>query len=265
LGGLTIRSLWFYKYFIIGLAIRDFKSKYLNSVLGGVWAVINPIALIVVYTVIFSEVMQAKLPGVDQTWAYSIYLCSGLLPWLYFVETMQRLQNVFIEQSILLKKVSFPRISLPVYVLISTTINFAIVLVIFMFFLIVNGHFPGITIIGILPLLIVQQILALGLGVLVGTLNVFFRDVGHVFGIVIQFWFWFTPIVYTVEILPEKFIGITKFNIITPILTGYQQIFLHHKFPAWDSLVPVLIFSLVTLFLAYFVYKKLVNEMVDEL
>lgn len=221
--------------------------------------------MIIVYTAIFSQVMQAKLPGINQTWAYSIYLCSGLLPWQYFVETMQRMQNIFIEQSTLLKKVNFPRISLPIYVLLSSTINFLIVFVIFLLFLIIFGHFPGIEIISIFPLLIIQQMLAVGIGVLVGTLNVFFRDIGHIFGIVVQFWFWFTPIVYTLDILPNKFEGIMKFNLMVPIFNGYHQVFLYHKFPLWDSLIIVSLFSILFLIAGYFVYKKLVNEMVDEL
>lgn len=233
--------------------------------LGGLWVILNPLAMILVYTAVFSEVMQAKLPGVMTKYAYSIYLCSGLLTWQYFVETVQRLQNIFIDQSSLIKKVSFPKSSLPIYVLISSTINFLIVFSIFLIFLILNGNFPGAILINIIPLLIIQQMIALGLGIFVGTLNVFYRDIGHVFSIVIQFWFWFTPIVYTVEAIPQKFKDLLEYNVIVPLMNGYQNILLLHTVPNWKSLSPVLIFALVCLLLGYLVFKKLSKEMVDEL
>ncbi len=229
------------------------------------WAVINPIATIAVYTFIFSEVMQAKLPNLDQTWAYSVYLCSGLLTWQYFVETIQRLQNVFVEQNNIIKKVSFPKVTLPIYVMLSSTLNFSIVFIVFLVFLAGIGHFPGLEIIWVLPLFIIQQSLALGIGLMVGTLNVFFRDFGHFSNIFIQFWFWFTPIVYTIQIVPDKFKSIISINFIIPIFQSYQSLFLYNKVPNWEELKPVVLITVVLLGLAYMIFQKLKNEMVDEL
>lgn len=128
-----IRSIWNYKNFILGMVKRDFQSRYLNSTLGLVWAIVNPLALILVYTLIFTQIMQAKLPEIESQWAYSIYLCAGVLPWNYFVESIQRMQNLFFEQSNLIKKLNFPKITLPVYILISSTINFVISMLILLF------------------------------------------------------------------------------------------------------------------------------------
>ena len=111
-----MRALWAYRGFILGSVRREFQSKYSNSLLGAAWTVINPLAMIVVYTVIFSQVMQAKLPGVDSKFAYSIYLCAGVLTWTFFAEVVSRTQNVFLEQANLLKKISIPRLCLPVIV-----------------------------------------------------------------------------------------------------------------------------------------------------
>ena len=109
-----LRALWVYRGFILGNVQREFQSKYRNSVLGAAWTVINPLSMIIVYTVIFSQIMRARLPGVDTTFAYSIYLCAGALTWGLFAEIVGRGQNVFLENANLLKKLSFPRLCLPV-------------------------------------------------------------------------------------------------------------------------------------------------------
>ncbi|EKF9799803.1 ABC transporter permease, partial [Vibrio cholerae] len=112
-----LRVLFNYRGFILGNVKREFKLKYQNSLLGAAWNVINPLAMIVVYTVIFSQIMRAKLPGIDNSFAYSIYLCSGILTWGLFSEIVGRAQNVFLENANLIKKINFPRICLPVTVL----------------------------------------------------------------------------------------------------------------------------------------------------
>ncbi len=101
--GNIFRALWAYRGFIVGSVKREFQSKYRNSLLGALWTVLNPLAMITVYTVIFSQIMRAKLPGVDSTFAYSIYLCTGILIWGLFAEIVMRAQNTFLEHANLLK------------------------------------------------------------------------------------------------------------------------------------------------------------------
>ena len=114
-----VKAVWTYRGFVLGSVKREFQLKYRNSLLGAAWSVLNPLAMIVVYTVIFSQVMKAKLPGVDSTFAYSIYLCAGLLTWGLFAEIVGRAQNIFLDHANLMKKLSFPRMTLPVIVILS--------------------------------------------------------------------------------------------------------------------------------------------------
>ena len=107
--GAMLRALWSYRGFILGSIKREFQAKYRNSLVGSAWAVFNPLAMIVVYTVVFAEVMRTRLPGVDGTFAYSIFLCAGILTWGLFAEIVGRGQSVFIENANLLKKLNFPR------------------------------------------------------------------------------------------------------------------------------------------------------------
>src|SRR6476660_8645970 len=146
-----LRSVWSYRGFISGSVQREFQSRYRNSLLGAAWTVLNPLAMIVVYTVIFSQVMKAKLPGVDNGFAYSIYLCAGVLTWGLFSEITGRAQNVFHEHANLIKKISFPRICLPVIVVLNAGVNFAIIFGLFVLFLMFSGTFPGWPVLGMLP------------------------------------------------------------------------------------------------------------------
>jgi lipopolysaccharide transport system permease protein len=260
-----VRAIWNYRGFILGSVKREFQSRYRNSLLGAAWTVLNPLAMIVVYTVIFSQVMRSRLPGTDNPLAYSIYLCAGVLTWGLFSEITGRAQNVFLEQANLIKKINFPRICLPVIVVLNASINFAIIFGLFLAFLAFSGNFPGAVFAGILPVLTIQILFSIGLGMVIGVLNVFFRDVGQFFGILLQFWFWFTPVVYTASILPPWAQGWLRWNPMTPVVVAYQDIIVHAVWPYWNSLLYPSVFGLVLCVFGMRLFRKRVGEMVDEL
>lgn len=259
------QALWAYRGFIRGSVKREFQSKYRNSLLGAAWNIINPLAMIVVYTVIFAQVMRAKLPGVDTTFAYSIYLCAGVLTWGLFTEMVGRSQTMFLDNANLLKKISFPRITLPVIVVMNAGLNFSIVMALFLAFLLISGNFPGWVLLGALPVLALQIAFAMGLGMVLGVLNVFFRDVGQFFGIFLTFWFWLTPIVYPPNILPERIKPLMALNPMAPVIGAYHSIFVHQTWPAWTSLWPTAVLAALLCLLGMHLFKKNAGEMVDEL
>jgi len=262
---LRLLALWRYKGFVFTMVWREFWGRYLGSLFGSIWSVLNPMAMIFIYTVIFSKIMRARLPGVDDTMGYGIFLCAGLLTWGFFSELLGRCPNIFVEQANLLKKVNFPRITLPVILLSSSAVNFAIIFTIFISFLLISGRFPGWAILAFLPLLLIQQAFALGIGMLLGTLNVFFRDVGQFLGIVLQFWFWLTPIVYPVTILPERARSVIELNPMTQLVAAYQQIILHGCWPHWAQFRFHAIGALTVLTVGFLVFRRLSGEVVDEL
>ncbi len=258
-------ALWAYRGFILGSVRREFQAKYLNSLLGVAWAVINPLAQIVIFTVIFANVMRAKLPGVDSTYGYSIHLCAGLLTWNLFAEIAGRGQTVFIENANLLKKISFPRLSLPVIVVINALLNFAIVFGLFTVFLLVSGNFPGLPFIALLPLLLIETAFAIGVGITLGVLNVFFRDIGQAFGVVLQFWFWLTPIVYAKDILPAKIQFALSFNPMAGLIAGFQDIMVKGEWPDWRSLWLVTLLAVLLCLWGFRLFRRNSGDMVDEL
>lgn len=260
-----VKAVWAYRGFISGSVKREFQSKYTNSLLGAAWTVLNPLAMIVVYTVIFAQVMKSKLPGVDSTFAYSIYLCAGVLTWGLFAEIIGRAQNMFLENANLLKKLSFPRLCLPVILLGNAWLNFAIVFGLFTAFLLVSDNFPGWVYLGLLPVLALQTIFAIGIGITLGVLNVFFRDVGQFFSIFLQFWFWLTPIVYPSSILPERLQALLVFNPMAQFVKAYQTILVAGKWPDWASLWPIALISVLFCTVGFRLFKKRSGEIVDEL
>lgn len=260
-----LSGVWRYRGFILGSVRREFQSKYRNSLLGAAWTVLNPLAMIVVYTVIFSQVMHNRLPGGHSSFSYSIYLCAGVLTWGMFAEITGRGMTTFIDNANLIKKLQFPRICLPLIVVLNATLNFAIIFGLFTAFLLVSGNFPGWNYLFILPVLLLHMSFAVGLGMALGVLNVFFRDVGQFFSILLQFWFWFTPIVYTADTLPPGVRALLVWNPLSAPTLAYQTILVEGRAPNWGSLLPLALAGLLSCALGWRLFRKRAGEMVDEL
>ena len=249
-------GLWEYRRFILGLAGKDFRQRYMGSVLGSLWMVLNPLALILIYTIVFGKIMGHRLPGMEGSASYGVFLCAGILPWGLFAETLQRCTNIFVEEGNLIKKMSFPRLALPAVVLVSSAMSFGVTFGVLILVLLVTGHFPGWAILDFLPLLFLQQCLAL-------TLNVFFRDMAHATGILLQYWFWFTPVVYPGSVLPDWVRSLLVLNPMAGIVQRYQDIVLGAESAGRIIPLPAIAAIVFLLFLARAVYRRFAAEMPD--
>jgi len=260
-----LKPIWQYRDFIFGSVKREFRVKYQNSILGVFWVFVNPLAMILVYTLVFSQLMKAKLPNAMGSFSYSIYLCAGILSWGLFAEISSRALNLFLDNANLLKKIYFPRSCLPIILVINAWINFAIIFGMFIIFLLVTQNFPGIIFLAVIPILLIITFFALALGIGMGVLNVFYRDIGQVYTVFLQFWFWLTPIVYTSEILPSKVQALLQINPLVPLISGLQRIVVLHEAPLWDTLIyPLLLTCLLILWSAYLA-KQHQHDLIDEL
>jgi len=260
-----LQEIWRYRLFIVSTVRREFALRYFNSLLGSAWAVIQPMAMIVVYTVIFSQIMLARLPEANFPLAYSFYLCAGLLTWTFFAEIVNRSLIMFLENANMLKKLNFPHMCFPLAIVFSALLNFSIIFGIFTIVMIISGHFPGWAFLGLVPVLIIQIAFAFGLGLGLGVLNVFFRDVGQLTSIILQLLFWCTPIVYPISILPaalQAWVSLSPFTVIT---SAYQQIIVYGRWPNWYDLSWVAAFSLLLCAWGAYLYRAHAHELVDEL
>lgn len=260
-----LRALWEYRALVASLVRRDFQVRSVRALWGNAWLAIHAGTQIVIYTVIFSEVLRARLPGIGDRLGYGLYVCAGLITWNYFSEIVVRCQTLFLQHADLLKTLRFPRATLPAALLVGATLNFAIVAGIFLAVLLATGRWPGDSLLGAVPLLAIQGLLALGLGVLSGTVNVFFRDVGNAMNVLLQLWFWLTPIVYPIGIVPEPVRGWLAWNPLFPIVSGYQRIVLEGTLPRWSDTGLALGVTLALTAAAWAVFRALSPDLVEEL
>jgi len=260
-----LKSVWNFRSFVIGSIRREYQLRYRGTMLGIAWTVLQPLAMILIYTVVFSQLMKAKLSGVEGEFAYSIHLCAGVITWGLFAEIIQRSQSVFIDNANLLKKLSFPRLTLPLIVVATALLNFSIIFALFLIFLLITGNLPGLAILAMIPLLAVQVLFAAALGATLGVLNVFFRDAGQLSGLLLQFWFWATPIVYPASILPGWLRPWMNLNPMYHLMLGYQNLFVARQLPDWQNLALLALFSTGLAMYAVSLFRRHAGEMVDEL
>ena len=258
-------AVWAYRFFIISSIQTEFTSRFARSKMGGLWIVLHPLAQVLIYALVLSQIMTAKLPGIESSYAYSIYLLGGMAGWSLFAEILGQSVNIFLDNANLLKKVSFPKLALPLIMLGTALINFTVLLLMMFIIFAFLGHFPYHAL-QWLPFLIILTIaLSIGLGLILGTLNVFMRDIGQIMSIMLQFWFWLTPIVYMSSIIPEKYHWLLMMNPLTPVIMGYQNILAYNKNPNLDLLVYPTVLSIIFLLLALIIFKKANEEMADVL
>ena len=261
----TLRALWDYRFFVISSIKTEYKTRFARSKLGFLWMIIQPLSMVLIYSLILSQIMKGKLPEVETQYAYPIYILSGVIGWTLFSEVLNRCLNIFIDNANLLKKLSFPRLTLPLIVIGSAIVNFSLMIVITYVVLGFLGHFP-IHALHWLPLLVFLTLsLALALGLFFGIINVFIRDVGQLIAVIMQFWFWLTPVVYMLSIVPEKFHSLFLLNPMTGIIMGYQNVILYEKAPDLNLLIYPTIFAFIFICLTAIIYKKAVEEMTDVL
>lgn len=261
-----LSAVWRYRYFILSSIKVDFRSRFVRSRLGGLWLIIHPLVQAAIFALILGQLLSGRLPDMaDNKLAYAIYLLAGTLAWNLFTEVITRCLTVFIDNGNLLKKLVFPKICLPLIVTGSAVINnallFGAILVVFA----VLGYIPGPRVLWIPVLTIITLGLALGIGLILGTLNVFIRDIGQIVPIALQLGFWFTPIVYTPDIVPEAVGDLMKFNPMYWIVGAYQDAILYDTSLAWKQLGFILITALALLRISIALFRRARNEIVDVL
>lgn len=254
-----------YRGFIISAVRREFSVRYARSLLGVGWALLQPVALIFVYTLIFSKLMAERLPLDGSPFGYGLYLCAGLFAWSLHAEIVTRSANMFLEQAALLKKVAFPRLCVPAIVGLGATLNYLIVLALFLVVLVALGRSPGLGVLMLIPLLAAQLIFSLGVGLIVGVLNVFFRDVGHLVAIGLQLWFWLTPIVYPADILPESVRALLALNPMATLIAAWQKALVFHSDPGWGAIGLVVLASSLLMAFGVWLLGRFGDDMMDEL
>lgn len=258
-------DLWNYRQFIARSVHNEIINRFVRSKLGGLWVIINPLAQVAIYALILSNVLASKLPGIESKYAYAIYLMSGLLAWSLFSDIVLRSLNLFIEQANLIKKTSFPKATLPIIIaisnLVSNTFLFIAVLVIFLLL----GQSFSLEVVLIFPLTLMLIGFSIGLGLILGIVNVFIRDLAQVVPIVLQILFWFTPIVYPKTIIPEKYQYLLELNPLYHVVSAYHQILAYGKTPELFGIVLISLLAFSLLMLGLVLFRRASVDILDVL
>lgn len=256
---------WRFRHFIIASIRGELKARIVRSYLGAAWFILQPMAQALIFALVLSEVLGARLPQIENKAAYAIYVISGMAAWGLFSEIVNRCLTIFVDYSSSIKKIAFPRLCLPLIVLGSALINHAMVLGASMVLFCVLGHYPGWVWL-CLPLGIAMiAAFAFGIGIIAGVFNVFSRDVGQVAAIVLQIWFWLAPIAYPPGTLPSQFAWITNVNPLTPVIAIYQRALLSYEPPDVGSLIVPSISAMGLVMLAVTLFRRASPDLVDAL
>lgn len=250
-------------YLLLYFLKKDIKTKYAGSGLGLLWTILIPLVHITLFWFVFSLIMRAR-PYAQTDVPYIYFLLSSLFFWLAFSEGVSRSASVIIENAETVKKIFFPKIFLPVTVTLS---SYLLNTIGFLFFIAIYSITASVSpvIVLLVPVLFLQFLFSLGLGMFLAALTPYIRDIGQLLGYFLQALFFMSPIIYSIESVPEKFRLLFYFNPFTYFATSYHSIILLKKAPPILYLGTICIISVVMFFIGYRTFKKLKDGFADVL
>ncbi|MBD2206520.1 ABC transporter permease [Calothrix sp. FACHB-1219] len=262
-------KLWIKFDLLRTLVRRDLEARYKGSVLGNLWPLLNQLSQLLIYTYVFSIVLKVKLSLKtlpENNFTFGLWLFAGLLPWIAFTGGLLQSANSVVIQSNLVKKVVFPLSLLPLVPILSTFIESSFGLMALIFFVALNSHTLHTTL-ALLPLVwLTQLLLTAGLGYLAAGLTVFLRDIPQTLGVILNIWFYATPLVYPASQIPEQWRSwVLWLNPIAAIAEVYRDLILVGEVKHWGEWGVASIVASVTFLSGFLVYKRLRPAFADVL
>ncbi len=221
-----LRELWQYREMIISLVQRDLKSRYKGSVLGFLWMFLNPLLQLCIYTIVFGVIMTTDIDK------FYLFPFVALVPWIFFSTCLSGGTTVIFGQQDMVKKIYFPREILPIAFTTSQFVNMVLSFLVIFVVVLLSGTAVNPRALLYLPLIMLcEYVLALGVTLLVSGMPVYFRDLQQIMGLVSLAWMYMTPVVYSVERVPEKYLSLYYLNPMTPIIISYRDVLYYGTIP----------------------------------
>ena len=254
-----IKNLYNYRELLKSNVKKEIRGKYKGSFLGILWSFINPLLQVAVYAIVFPYIMRVKTDN------YLQYLIVGIIPWTFFTTVLNQGMITVRMNAGIIKKVYFPREIIPISVVLAETINFLISTIIILGFVIIGGI--GITkyLLFYPIILIAQYLVIISIAFVVSSICVYFRDLQHFIGIILQLLFYATPIVYSQDSIPGEYQWILKINPMTYIINAYRDIFYYQKAFEILPLIILLFIGIVTSYVGYKIFYKLQKGFAEQL
>ncbi|MFZ3131598.1 MAG: ABC transporter permease [Desulfosporosinus sp.] len=247
----VFREIYTYREMYKNMVKRNLRTRYKASFFGFFWTFINPLLQLVVYSLVFSTIMRMNVEH------YPMFLFVVLLPWIFFASTTQEAANLIVSNSNIIKKVYFPREILPLASVTSGLVNLGLSFLV-AFIALLLFQIPLTWSVLALPLVMgIQFVFTLGVSLVLAAVNVYFRDVEHIWGIVVMAWFYLTPIVYPLDMVPANYLNYLFLNPMVTLMEAYREILYHGVFPYFPGLGIFTLMAFVVLIFGYLVFKHL--------
>ena len=255
-----LREIYAYRQMIFSLIKRDLRGRYKGSFLGFLWTFLNPLFQLIVYTIVFSNIMRA---GYED---YYLFLFVALIPWIFFSTSVTGGASCIWAQKDMVNKIYFPREVLPIAHVTCQLVNMLLSFLVVFAVILVTGYGINPAAVFYLPVIIfVEYLLALGLTMLASAVTVFLRDIEYILGILMMAWQFLSPVMYGVDIVPEEVRPVFAVNPMTPVLAAYRDIFYYKKVPDISTLVRAVMFGAVVLIIGVLVFEYLKKHFSEEM
>jgi len=262
---IDLKSVWKYRDLLFILVYRDFVAQYKQTILGPLWLLIQPILTTITFTVIFGNLAKISTDGIPSV----VFYLSGITLWTYFADCLNKTSNTFIANAGIFGKVYFPRLVVPLSILVSNLfklgIQFMVFLVFWGYYLITKHSFsPQWQFMWLLPFLIVLMAgLGLGFGILISSLTTKYRDLIFLIGFGVQLMMYASPIVYPLSIVPEKYKWYILINPVSSVIESFKFIFLGAGYFSFQALLYSFVFMMVLLFFSLLIFNKIERDFMD--
>lgn len=245
---MTVRKVIYLKDLTVALVVKELKSKYKSATFGFLWILINPLLQMIVLTVVFSIFIKININN------YPLFVFSGLLPWMFFSLSLQSATSSLIANRDLIKKLNFPRELLPISSVLAHLSTFILAMALLVLFV---GVVFGVTFsfLLLIPVIVLISILAIGITLLLSSFDIYYRDVSFILQSLLLVWFYITPILYPISLVPENFLFFYNLNPMVGIITAFQAILLNTNI-SWAALIISVFEAVALLLIGFFVFKK---------
>jgi lipopolysaccharide transport system permease protein len=249
----ALRALWQHRELVASLTRRDIRGRYKQSVLGIMWALLQPMAMTIVFTVVMSFIVRIDTGNIP----YPIFAYIAMLPWTFFSGGMSAGSECLVANFNLITKIYFPREVFPISAILGKVVDLALGLIVLLPLIIYyKVHLSPMALLAI-PLLMIQMCLMLGVSFILSSWNLFYRDIRHVMPLLLQVWMYASPIVYPVTLIPKKYLGLYMLNPMSPLIDGVRKCVLEGQAPMWNYVGIAAVASVTILIIGYRNFKRL--------
>lgn len=259
LAALDLHELWDYRELLYFLVWRDVKVRYKQTTLGVAWAVLQPFLTMVVFSIVFGQLIQVPTGEIP----YPVFAYVALLPWTFFAGAISRSGNSLVYDANLISKVYFPRVIIPIAAILSNLVDFGFAFTILIGMMLVLGVIPGIGILALPFFLLLALITALAVGLWLSALNVKYRDINYVIPFLIQIWLFLTPVAYPTTVIPERWRLLYSLNPMVGVVEGFRWALLGQQNLSWPLMLLSVLLILALLAGGVFYFRRMEFEFAD--